>query len=54
MERSAICGEPDEVGAALREFGEADAPEVTLAIEISNLDLEQLHLLAETMGVKPA
>ena len=53
VERSAICGEPDEVGAALREFGEAETPEVTLIIEQSNLDLEQLHLLAETMGVTP-
>ena len=54
VERSAICGEPEEVGAALREFGEAETPEVTLAIEISNLDLGQLHMLAETMGVTPA
>ena len=53
VERSAICGEPDEVGAALREFGEAETPEVTLIIEQSNLDLGQLHLLAETMGVTP-
>lgn len=54
VERSAICGEPDEVGAALREFGEAETPEVTLILEPSNLDLEQLQLLAETMGVTPA
>ncbi len=54
VERSAICGEPEEVGAALWEFGKAEASEVTLAIEISNLDLGQLQLLAETMGVKPA
>ena len=54
VERSAICGEPEEVGAALREFGEAETPEVTLAIEISKLDLGQLHLLAETMGVRSA
>lgn len=53
VERSAICGEPDEVGAALREFGEAETPEVTLILEQSNLDLGQLHLLAETMGVTP-
>ena len=51
VERSAICGEPEEVGAALREFGEAETPEVTLILEPSNLDLEQLQLLAETMGV---
>ena len=50
VERSAICGEPDAVGAALREFGEAETPEVTLILEPSNLDLDQLHLLAETMG----
>ena len=51
VERSAICGEPEEVGAALREFGEAATPEVTLILEPSNLELDQLHLLAETMSV---
>ena len=54
VERSAICGEPDAVGAALREFGEAETPEVTLILEPSNLDLDQLRLLAETMGVTSA
>ena len=54
VERSAICGVPDEVGAALRQFGEADTPEVTLILEQSTLELDQLHLLAETMGVKSA
>lgn len=51
VERSAICGQPDEVGAALQEFGKAETPEVTLILEPSNLDLDQLQLLAETMGV---
>ena len=53
VERSAICGEPDQVAAALREFGKAQTPEVTLILEPSTLDLEQLQLLAETLGVTP-
>ena len=48
VDKSAIFGEPEAVKAALREFGEADTPEVTLILEPSSLDLEQLELLAKT------
>ena len=48
VDKSAIYGEPEAVRAGLREFGEADTPEVTLILEPSSLDLAQLELLAKT------
>jgi len=48
VDKSAIYGEPDAVRAGLREFGEADTPEVTLILEPSSLDIAQLELLAMT------
>ncbi len=48
VDKSAIYGEPAAVKAALREFGEADTPEVTLILEPSSLDIGQLELLAKT------
>lgn len=48
VDKSAIYGESDAVRAGLREFGEADTPEVTLILEPSSLDLAQLELLAKT------
>ena len=48
VDKSAIYGEPEAVRAGLREFSEADTPEVTLILEPSSLDLAQLELLAKT------
>jgi len=48
VDKSAIYGEPHAVRAGLREFGEADTPEVTLILEPSSLDIGQLELLAKT------
>ena len=47
VDKSAIYGQPDAVRAGLRKFGEADAPEVTLILEPSTLELAQLELLAK-------
>ena len=48
VEKSTVYGEPGAVSAGLREFCEADTPEVTLILEPSSLDLGQLELLAKT------
>ena len=48
VDKSAIYGEPEVVRAGLREFSEADTPEVTLILEPSSLDIAQLELLAKT------
>ncbi len=48
VETSTIVGTPAECAAKLAAFTAVDAPEVTLALEPSSLDLDQLELLFET------
>jgi probable F420-dependent oxidoreductase len=46
IEANVVYGEVEEVGERLRAFAAAECPEVTLALEPSNLDPSQLQLLA--------
>jgi alkanesulfonate monooxygenase SsuD/methylene tetrahydromethanopterin reductase-like flavin-dependent oxidoreductase (luciferase family) len=48
VDASTIYGTPDEVATKLSEFGNTDAPEITLALEPPTLDLDRLALLFET------
>ncbi|HLF79454.1 MAG TPA: LLM class flavin-dependent oxidoreductase [Dehalococcoidia bacterium] len=48
VDAATIYGTPDEVATKLSEFGNADAPEITLALEPPTLNLDLLALLFET------
>ena len=47
IEAGTIYGPPEEVAGRLQAFTAADAPEVTLVLEPSNLEIEQLELLRQ-------
>ncbi|MQF83066.1 LLM class flavin-dependent oxidoreductase [SAR202 cluster bacterium AD-802-E10_MRT_200m] len=47
VERTLIYGNPNEVYIGLSNYLKADVPEVTLILEPSNLELDQLHLVRE-------
>ena len=51
VDASTIYGTPDEVATKLSEFANAEAPEITLALEPPTLDLDLLALLFETTQV---